>query len=88
MARAHQTHLGKNDDDVELVTKITQEAQCFPNLVQADPREVPQSPPQRAAAWPPMMALLLGATDAPIKAYSQPARGSEVKWKRSVMPPP
>ena len=38
----------------------------------------PPPPLQCAAARQPMMALLLGSTEAPIKAYSQPARASEV----------
>ena len=38
----------------------------------------PPSPLQCAAARQPMMALLLGSIEAPIKAYSQPARASEV----------
>ena len=42
-------HLSKNDG-VELVTKMTQETQSFPNLVQADPRGVAPFPLQRAAA--------------------------------------
>ena len=47
---------------------------------------MPPSPLQRAAAWPPMMALLLGAIiEAPIKAYSQPARSSEVKCEVEVV---
>ena len=44
----------------------------------------PPSPLQCAAARPPMMALLLGAIEAPREASSQLARASEVTWKWSV----
>ena len=76
------------NDGVAYVSRVTQETQSSPNLAEADPREVPPSFLQRAAAWPPMMALLLGSIEAPHEACSQPARSSEVKWKWSVMPPP
>jgi hypothetical protein len=82
--RVQKINLAQNDD-VELVTKMTQETQSFPNLVQADPREMPPFSPQRAAAWPPMVTLLLGTIDAPHGACSQLARASEVTWKWSVI---
>ena len=37
VSRVNKINLAKNDG-VELVTKMTQETQSFPNLVQADPR--------------------------------------------------
>ena len=45
----------------------------------------PPSPLQCAAARQPMMALLLGATEAHHEASSQLARASEVTWKWSVI---
>ena len=65
------------------VHKITLEKNDARNTEFSKPRPgrpeggVPPSPLQRAAAWPPMVALLLGVIEAPHEAYSQLARASE-----------
>ena len=67
-----------NTDDIERVSKMaSQISKRFISNYKSVGDE-PPSPLQFAAARQPMMALLLGSIEAPTKAYSQPARASEV----------
>ena len=67
-------------DDVERVSKMAPPISKRFISIFKSVGDVPPSPLQRAAARQPMMALLLGSIEEPIliKAYSQPARASEV----------
>ena len=72
-SRAYQMQLAKIDG-VERVSKMAPPISKRFISIFKSAGDVPPSPLKRAAARPPMTALLLGSIEAPIKAYSQPAR--------------